>query len=241
MSQEVIFAVDDEANILELIKYNLEDNGFRVKGFDNGDKLLNEINRNLFPDLFILDIMLPGQDGLELCRQLRQDMRTRNIPIIMLTAKGEEIDKVIGLELGADDYITKPFGVRELVARVRALLRRTVDTNTSERHVLKYGQIFIDCDRREVYRNWELIDLTYKEFELLKMLVINKGKVLTREALLESIWGFDYTGETRTVDVHIRYLRQKLEDDSDTPMYIETIRGVGYRFIDNRKYGDGER
>lgn len=234
MSKELIFAVDDEVHILELIKYNLEENGYQVKTFENGDVLLRELEITV-PDLFILDIMLPGKDGLELCRCIRQKNTTQNVPIIMLTAKGEEIDKVLGLELGADDYLTKPFGVRELVARVKALLRRADSLGggeSAERGIVKHGDIVLDCTRHEVLKRGVLIDLTYKEFELLKMLLLHQGKVLTREMLLEKVWGYDYLGETRTVDVHIRYLRQKLEDDSDNPVYIKTIRGIGYRFAD---------
>lgn len=234
MSKELIFAVDDEVHILQLIKYNLEENGYQVKTFANGETLLQEIDITV-PDLFILDIMLPGKDGLELCREIRQKSRTKNIPIIMLTAKSEEFDKVLGLELGADDYLTKPFGVRELVARVKALLRRMDSLGSEgEADLLKHGDILIDCARHEVFKRGVLIALTYKEFELLKMLVRHKGKVLSREMLLEKVWGFDYLGETRTVDVHIRYLRQKLEDDSDHPVYIKTVRGIGYKFADER-------
>lgn len=232
MSKELIFTVDDEVHILELIKYNLEENGYQVKTFENGDALLRELEITV-PDLFILDIMLPGKDGLELCRCIRQKNTTKNVPIIMLTAKSEEIDKVLGLELGADDYLTKPFGVRELVARVKALLRRADGLGageTAEIEIVKHEDIVVDCTRHEVSKRGVLINLTYKEFELLKMLLLHKGKVLTREKLLEKIWGYDYLGETRTVDVHIRYLRQKLEDDSDNPVYIKTIRGIGYRF-----------
>jgi len=234
MSKELIFAVDDEVHIRQLIKYNLEENGYQVKIFANGETLLQEIDITV-PDLFILDIMLPDKDGLELCREIRQKSRTKNIPIIMLTAKSEEFDKVLGLELGADDYLTKPFGVRELVARIKALLRRMDSLGTGEEaDLLKQGDILIDCARHEVFKRGALIALTYKEFELLKILVRHKGKVLSREMLLEKVWGFDYLGETRTVDVHIRYLRQKLEDDSDHPVYIKTVRGIGYKFADER-------
>lgn len=231
MPKELIFAVEDEIHIQQLIKYNLEANGYRVLTFESGEALLNECNSSI-PDLFILDIMLPGIDGLEVCRQLRQNTRTKNIPVIMLTAKSEELDKVLGLELGADDYITKPFSVRELVARVKALFRRVNISVPVETEIIKHDEISIDCTRREVYKRDNLIEMPLKEFELLKLLIINKGKVLSRELLLEKIWGFDYYGETRTVDVHIRYLRQKIEDDDSNPIYIETIRGIGYRFND---------
>ncbi len=231
MSKELIFAVEDESHIQQLIKYNLETNGYKVLTFESGEALLNECKTTV-PDLFILDIMLPGIDGLEVCRQLRQNTRTKNIPIIMLTAKSEEFDKVLGLELGADDYITKPFSVRELVARVKAMFRRVNNQIPQESEVIQHGDITIDCIRREVVKAGKLLELPLKEFELLKMLVQNKGKVLSRDLLLEKVWGFDYYGETRTVDVHIRYLRQKIEDDDNNPVYIETVRGIGYRFND---------
>jgi len=231
MSKELIFAVEDEAHIQQLIKYNLEGAGYRVSTFDSGEDLLNE-TKNTIPDLFLLDIMLPGIDGLDVCRRLRQDARTRNVPIIMLTAKGEEFDKVLGLELGADDYITKPFSVRELIARVKAIFRRVGSLVPVDSEIIKYDDITIDCSRREVYKNGKLLDMPLKEFELLKLLVQNKGKVLSREMLLDKVWGYDYYGETRTVDVHIRYLRQKIEDDDKNPVYIETVRGIGYRFND---------
>lgn len=231
MSKELIFAVEDEANIQQLIKYNLEANGYKVITFDTGEQLIEECKSNV-PNLFILDIMLPGIDGLEVCRQLRQNLRTKSIPVIILTAKNEEFDKVLGLELGADDYITKPFSVRELVARVKALFRRVHISLENSSEIISYGNISMDSTRREVFKDDKLIDLPLKEFELLKLLIMNKGKVLSREILLEKVWGFDYYGETRTVDVHIRYLRQKIEDDDSNPVYIETIRGIGYRFND---------
>lgn len=231
MSKELIFAVEDEVHIQQLIKYNLESNGYRVLAFESGESLLNEVKTTV-PALFILDIMLPGIDGLEVCRQIRGNPRLKNIPIIMLTAKSEEFDKVLGLELGADDYITKPFSVRELVARVKAIFRRLCNTSPEEAEKIKHGDITIDFSRHEVYKDDRLLEMPLKEFELLKMLIMNKGKVLSRELLLDKIWGFDYYGETRTVDVHIRYLRQKIEDDDSNPVYIETIRGIGYRFND---------
>ncbi|MDP4180063.1 MAG: response regulator transcription factor [Bacillota bacterium] len=231
MSKQIIFTVEDEAHIQQLIKYNLEANGYKVLTFDTGEQLLEECKRTV-PDLFLLDIMLPGVDGLEVCRQLRQNLQTKSIPVIILTAKNEEFDKVLGLELGADDYITKPFSVRELVARVKALFRRVNLSNQNDSEIISYGNITIDCSRREVFKDNKLLDLPLKEFELLKLLILNRGKVLSREILLEKVWGFDYYGETRTVDVHIRYLRQKIEDDDSNPVYIETIRGIGYRFND---------
>lgn len=233
MSKELIFSLEDEKHIQELIKYNLELKGYKVDTFESGEELLNK-STNITPDLYILDIMLPGIDGLEVCRNLKENPKTRNVPIIMLTAKSEEFDKVLGLELGADDYIIKPFSVRELVARVKAIFRRINTQYSSESDVIKHGSLTIDSTRREVYKNDKLIDMPLKEFELLNLLIRNKGKVITREMLLEKIWGFDYYGETRTVDVHIRYLRQKIEDDDTNPTYIETVRGIGYKLSDKK-------
>ncbi len=231
MAKDMIIAVEDESHIQQLIKYNLEASGYKVLTLESGESLLNEV-KNTIPDLFLLDIMLPGMDGFEVCRHLRENPRTKKVPIIILTAKNEEFDKVLGLEIGADDYITKPFSVRELLARVKAILRRANLSPSEESEILQHGDISIDCTRREVYKRGQLIEMPLKEFELLKLLIINKGKILSREILLEKVWGFDYYGETRTVDVHIRYLRQKIEDDDTNPTYIETIRGVGYRFSD---------
>ncbi|MGE5330029.1 MAG: response regulator [Deltaproteobacteria bacterium] len=231
MAKELIYVIEDEQHIQQLIKYNLETSGFRVSVFNDGESALEnyELDR---PDMFILDIMLPGIDGLEICKKLRANSRTKNIPIIMLTAKGEEFDRVLGLELGADDYITKPFSVRELIARTKALFRRTYSTSSVEDSIIKCGDIIINCNRHEVTKNSVKIDLPLKEYELLKLLALNPGIVMSRELLLEKIWGFDYFGETRTVDVHIRYLRQKVEDDDSNPTYIETVRGIGYKFVD---------
>lgn len=231
MSRELIFVVEDEAHIQQLVKYNLEANGYRVMTFESGEEILNEA-KNTLPDLFILDIMLPGMDGLEVCKQLRENPRTHSIPIILLTAKSDEFDKVLGLELGADDYITKPFSVREFIARVKALMRRVSIGIQPEAEIIRHGPITLDSARRQVFKDEKAIDMPLKEYELLKLLILNKGKVLSRELLLDKIWGFDYFGETRTVDVHIRYLRQKIEDDDSNPFYIETVRGIGYRFND---------
>jgi two-component system alkaline phosphatase synthesis response regulator PhoP len=228
--------IEDEINIQELIKYNLEKNGYKVILADNGIAGLNEAVENV-PDLILLDLMLPGLDGLEVCKRLRIDKRTKKIPIFMLTAKSEELDKVLGLELGADDYITKPFSIKELIARIRAAMRRLegdrdVETKVDESNIiLKVKDIEIDSDKYEVRKSGEKLALTLKEFELLKMLIENKGKVMTRDFLLDKIWGYDYVGETRTVDVHIRHLRQKIKDEEGINQMIETIRGVGYRFV----------
>ena len=230
MANELILCVDDEAHILELLTFNLEATGYRVVTTANGEDALTVCQHDR-PALILLDIMLPGIDGVEVCRRLKSQSNTQDIPIIMLTAKGDEVDKILGLELGADDYITKPFSVRELVARVKALLRRAATQNDDE-GVLHVGSITIDPSNYEAYRNGEKLALTLKEFELLKLLVISRGKVLTRDFLLDRIWGYEFYGETRTVDVHIRHIRQKLGDDA---RYIETIRGVGYKFNDKDK------
>ncbi len=231
MLKELVYIVEDDVHIQQLLKYNLEAAGYKVLVFENGEKMVKELQTSL-PALFILDIMLPGMDGFEICRLLRSDPSSKEIPIIMLTAKSEEFDKVLGLELGADDYITKPFSVRELLARVKALFRRTVKSSLPDSDIIRHGDIEIDLSRHEVYKKGQPVEMPLKEFDLLKILMQNKGKVLSREHLLDKIWGFDYYGETRTVDVHIRYLRQKIEEDDGNPVYIETIRGVGYRFSD---------
>lgn len=241
MINQRILVIEDEANIQELLKYNLEKNNYNVTVADNGIDGLNEALANV-PDLILLDLMLPGLDGLEVCKRLRMEKRTKKVPILMITAKSEELDKVLGLELGADDYITKPFSIKELVARIRATMRRIDNDKTGEPSVEETGKILkvkdieIDCEKYEVRKNGEKIALTLKEFELLKMLIENKGKVLTRDFLLDRIWGYDYMGETRTVDVHIRHVRHKINDEEDSRQMIETIRGVGYRFI-----SEGER
>ena len=226
-----IYLVEDEVHIQQLIQYNLEAAGFLVSVFGNGEDMLRQCTVML-PELYILDLMLPGIDGLEICRRIRNDARMRQIPVILLTAKGEEFDRVLGLELGADDYITKPFSVRELVARARAVLRRAGGMQQAEGESIRAGDLTLDPSRHEVHKGALRLDLTLKEFELLRILMQNRGHVLTRDLLLEKVWGFDYFGETRTVDVHVRYLRQKIEDDDAKPRYIETVRGVGYRFVD---------
>ncbi|WP_422444252.1 response regulator [Thermoanaerobacterium sp. DL9XJH110] len=227
MTKEKILIVDDEPHILELVRYNLEASGFKVIEAMDG-KTAIELTESQRPDLILLDLMLPGVDGLEVCRILRRQSSTRDIPIIMLTAKGEEIDKVLGLEIGADDYITKPFSPRELTARIKAVLRRS--SPEKKENVIKAGGLTIDVEKYEVTVEGEKQEFTPKEFELLKLLASNPGKVFSREYLLENIWGYDYLGDTRTVDVHIRHLRQKIEKDSDRPVYIETVRGIGYKF-----------
>lgn len=227
MAEEKILVVDDEEHILELIKFNLENNGYKVILASNGIDAVKQAKAEA-PQLILLDLMLPGMDGYDVCKEIRRDNNISNIPIIMITAKGEELDKILGLELGADDYITKPFSIRELLARVKAVLRRTTTQYTDKSY--SFGNLTIDFSKHEVIKNDVRIDLTLKEFELLEILIKNKGRVMTRDFLLDKIWGYDYIGETRTVDVHIRHLRQKVEDDDKNPKYIETIRGIGYRF-----------
>ncbi|MBA1333709.1 MAG: Phosphate regulon transcriptional regulatory protein PhoB (SphR) [Firmicutes bacterium] len=234
MSRELILVIDDEEHILELIKYNLEKEGYRVITCETGEDGFKAMDKEI-PDLLILDLMLPGIDGLEVCKKIRREDITANLPIIMLTAKGEEIDKVVGLETGADDYLTKPFSIRELIARVRAILRRSA-RSPQEPDAIHIGDLTIDIAAYRVYKDNREIELTSKEFDLLKVLALNKGKTLTRDYLLDKVWGYDYYGETRTVDVHVRHLRKKIEDDDSNPQYIQTVRGIGYSL--NYK-GDG--
>ncbi|HEX3032611.1 MAG TPA: response regulator transcription factor, partial [Bacillota bacterium] len=205
-----VLVVDDESHIQELVKFNLEKEGYQVETASDGRRAVEKAAQ-LLPDLILLDVMLPEMSGLEVCRTLHSKDETRKIPIIMLTARSEEIDKILGLEMGADDYITKPFSPRELVARVKAMLRRVKKENEPRKHPENrkaYGDLLLDPERVEAKVRGQKLDLTHKEFELLKVLLSNPGKVFTREALLETIWGYDYYGDTRTVDVHIRHLRQ---------------------------------
>ncbi|RKD26550.1 two-component system, OmpR family, alkaline phosphatase synthesis response regulator PhoP [Caminicella sporogenes DSM 14501] len=220
-----ILVVDDEHHILELIQFNLEVNGFDVLTCDNGEDAV-KISKEEEIDLIILDLMLPGINGIEVCKMIREKYHS-DVPIIMLTAKGEERDKIQGLEIGADDYITKPFSIGELIARIKAVLRRTEDKSKINDKVIKVKNIVIDTEKHEVQRDNEILELTLKEFELLKMLALNRGKVLSRDVILDKIWGYEYYGDTRTVDVHIRHLRKKIGDTSGE--FIETVRGVGYK------------
>lgn len=235
MNKKRILIVDDEENILELLKYNLEKNGFEVVPKDNGEGALEEMEKEDF-DLVLLDLMLPGIDGLEVLKTIRSQDRIKNTPVIMLTAKNEEIDTVLGLEMGADDYIGKPFGVHELLARVKALLRRNDRTKTAKEdnedfEVLEIDDIVINKSTQEVKIKGENVELTLKEFQVLYLLAKNKGRVFGRDYLLEKIWGYDYLGETRTVDVHIRNLRKKIEEDDKNPKHIKTVRGIGYKYV----------
>lgn len=228
---KTVLVVDDEDHIQELIRFNLEKNGFKVITADNGIDAL-KLAESKKPDLIFLDLMLPGMDGLDVCKNIRKNPTIEGIPIVMITAKGEELDKILGLELGADDYITKPFSVRELVARAKAILRRSGFKHDEDS--FKFGVVNINFREHEVFKGETKVDLTLKEFELLEILIKNKGRVMTRDFLLEKIWGYEYMGETRTVDVHVRHLRKKIEDDDKNPVFIQTIRGIGYKF----NYGD---
>lgn len=227
MAGEKILVIDDELNIVELLKYNLISNGYKVIYSLNGIDGLNLAIENK-PDCILLDVMLPGIDGFDVCKEMKKNKEIENIPIIMLTAKGDEFDKILGLELGADDYITKPFSIRELLARVKVVLRRNTKEETTD--IMSIGELTIYMEKHEVIKSGNKLDLTLKEFELLTLLIANKGRVLTRDFLLDKIWGYEYYGETRTVDVHVRHLRQKIEDDDSNPKYIETVRGIGYKF-----------
>jgi two-component system OmpR family response regulator/two-component system alkaline phosphatase synthesis response regulator PhoP len=222
----VILVVDDEEPIQELLKFNLEKEGYQVITADDGPEALKTIEEK-HPDLVVLDIMLPGMNGLEVCKLLRMNPKFSDLPVIMLTAKGEEIDKVLGLEIGADDYLTKPFSPRELLARIRARLRRMKPVEGGNE--LLRGDLRIDLERFSVSMRGEYVELTHKEFELLRVLAAHPGKVYSRDELLERVWGYEYAGDTRTVDVHVRHLRQKVEKDPSNPEYIETLRGIGYR------------
>ena len=222
-----VLIVEDEANIRQLVKYNLEKESFQVIEAEDGLQGLR-LAKAEKPDLVLLDLMLPQMDGLEVCRSLKGNPATAALPIIMLTAKSEEIDKVIGLELGADDYMTKPFSPRELVARVKAVLRRS-QKEAALPGELSVGRLRFNFSRYEVHMGNAKLELTPKEYELLKMLATNLGKVFTREQLLEKVWGYEYFGDTRTVDVHVRHLRAKMSTDPETADALETIRGFGYR------------
>lgn len=225
-----ILVIEDDASIRELVSFNLEMNNYEVLLAEDGYTGIFMVYKDK-PDLILLDIMLPGKDGFEICKELRNE--EIDIPIIMLTAKTEEVDKVLGLEFGADDYISKPFGVRELIARIKAVMRRydkKDDFEGEERGKLEIKDIAIDRDRCEVFVGDKEVVLTAKEFELLNFLASNRGIVFSREQLLDKVWGIDFAGETRTVDVHIRHLRKKLNRKDEPDDYIETIRGIGYRF-----------
>lgn len=224
---KLIYCVEDDPGIRELISCTLNTADFVVIGFEEPQGFLLELKKKT-PDLILLDIMLPKTDGMTILKKLKQDSLYSDIPVIMLTAKSMEIDKVNGLESGADDFITKPFGVLELIARVKAVLRRS-GNSSEERKILEYKGLILDYDKRNASYNNLSIMLTYKEFELLFYLMLNKGIVVSREKILQKIWGYDYEGETRTVDMHIKTIRQKIES-TGCPNYIKTVRGAGYKF-----------
>lgn len=234
---EKILVVDDEISLQETVAYNLKKQGYDVQTTGDGMEAL-ELAREIQPDLIILDVMLPGLDGFEICRILRREMTT---PVLMLTARDDEIDRVVGLEVGADDYMAKPFSMRELIARVKAMLRRVrlIREEVSEaeggdgkpkQEVLEFGNLRIDITRREITVNDEVVAFKPKEYELLTFLAQHQGQVLSREFILERVWGWDFIGDSRTVDVHVRWLREKIENDPANPRRIITVRGAGYRF-----------
>ncbi len=234
--EEKILVVEDDLVLQETLSYNLKRQGYQVQTIGDGAAAL-AIARQFQPDLIIMDIMLPGMDGLEVTRLLRQEMTT---PVLMLTARDDEIDRVVGLEVGADDYMTKPFSMRELLARVKAIFRRVrllreqfgqeLDSGAAGQVLLKYGNLVIDRARREVRLGDQVLALKPKEYELLQFMAQHRGKVLSREFILERVWGWDYIGDSRTVDVHVRWLRAKIEADPAQPRRIVTVRGAGYRF-----------
>ena len=231
MPEQKVLVVEDEENLVEALRYNLEREGYDVLTAMDGEKGL-ELAKGSNPDIIILDIMLPRLDGLEVCRILR---RENNTPILMLTAKGEEVDRIVGLELGADDYVTKPFSMRELLARVRAMLRRSrmaseASSSSAASESYTAGDLEVDLSSHTARIAGVALDLKPREFDLLALLLANKGRAISRDQILERLWGYDYIGDTRTVDVHVRWLREKIETDPGSPKRIITIRGVGYRF-----------
>ena len=218
----LLYIVEDDRNIQEIEAFALKNSGYSVETFDCAKEFYNRVKLRV-PDLIVLDIMLPDEDGLEIVRKMRMQAETKHVPVIMVSAKTTELDKVKGLDIGADDYLTKPFGVMELISRVKALLRRS---HAEEEDAVTLGEIMLDPKKRKVKVNEEIVELTYKEFELLYLLVQNAGIVLKRDVLMERVWGTDYEGESRTLDMHIKTLRQKLGDSS---RHIKTVRNVGYR------------
>lgn len=229
MDLKKVLIIEDEKPISDIIKFNLEKDGFQVESaYDGQEGLIKALSVN--PDVVLLDVMLPGIDGFEVLKRVREKSR---VPVLMLTAKEEEVDKVLGLELGADDYITKPFGMRELIARIKANIRRTDNSDPSMEepsNLNVFGNLEIDMNRYEVRKGGRALELTLREFELLKYLAERENKVFSREQLLEEVWGYEYYGDIRTVDVTVRRLREKLEDDAGEPKYIMTKRGIGYYF-----------
>lgn len=232
-SQVTILIAEDEESFIEALELGLTREGFRVKIARDGQAAL-DLFREINPDLILLDLMLPRMSGIDVCRTIRT---TSNVPIIMVTAKSTEIDTVVGLEVGADDYVTKPYSMRELVARIRAVMRRQaddIDPTTRSANTLERGGVSLNSERHEVFIGDKLVKLPLKEFELLEFLMTNAGKVLTRDLIIDRIWGSYYSGDTKTLDVHVKRLRNKLEDDPSNPKLITTIRGLGYRFEDRK-------
>jgi two-component system alkaline phosphatase synthesis response regulator PhoP len=225
----MIFCVEDDNGIRNMMLYTLKTSGFDAVGFSDGASLLEALAEST-PELIMLDIMLPGEDGITILSRLKARTSTADIPIIMATAKGTEYDKVIGLDMGADDYLAKPFGMMEMVSRVKAVLRRSGRRSPETKRLLRIGTLELDLDRHTVEADGERVQLTFKEFEMLRLFMQNAGRVFTRDQLLSTVWGVDFTGETRTVDVHIGTLRDKLGSCGD---YIETVRGVGYKMEEN--------
>lgn len=221
----MIYCIEDDRNIRELVVYTLQSTGVSAVGFEDGKQFFKSLSEET-PELILLDIMLPGEDGITILRKLKSSSDTKDIPVIMVTAKGSEYDKVKGLDLGADDYVTKPFGMMELVSRIKAVLRRSGKSDKEDSSELSVDGIVMNIKKHQVTAAGENVTLTFKEYELLKRLMQHPGMVMTRDALLEDIWGYDFDGETRTVDVHIRTLRQKLGSCGEQ---IKTVRGVGYR------------
>jgi two-component system alkaline phosphatase synthesis response regulator PhoP len=221
-----ILVVDDERLITESLEYSLKQEGFQVMVARDGYRALEVVHEEA-PDLIVLDIMLPGMDGWETCRRLRQES---TVPIIMLTARGQEIDRVLGLEIGADDYLAKPFSFRELLARIRAIFRRMAFEETPKTNQIQIGDVRLDVAAHKVYKHDQELTLTQKEYDLLRTLMSHVGRVVTRAELLDQVWGVEWLGDTRTLDVHIRWVREKVEKDPSQPRYVQTVRGVGYRF-----------
>lgn len=238
MEQRTVILVEDDTIIAELLEFNLRSEGYDTFAFKEGAALFRALGQLPEPDLFILDLMLPGMDGFAICKRLRNEARFELTPILMLTARSAESDKVNGLDSGADDYLTKPFGIRELLARVNALIRRfrkvtsSGSAGTEQTGKIASGEIQLDDVRHRVFKNGQEIEMTNREFELLKYLMNNRGVAFSRDELLDRVWGYEYGGETRTVDVHIRQLRRKIETDDANPILIETVRGRGYRWTD---------
>ncbi|MFD1038097.1 response regulator transcription factor [Virgibacillus byunsanensis] len=225
-----ILIVDDEVSIVKLLTFNLKQAGYQIEVAYDGEQAVDKAERNNY-DMIILDLMLPKMDGMEVCKHLRQNRN--DTPILMLTAKDEEFDKVLGLELGADDYLTKPFSPKEVVARVKAILRRIQKgTDTNNLNTIEIGDLVIYPERYEAEMNNTLITFTRKEFELLHYLAMNKGRIISRDQLLSGVWDYDFVGDTRIVDVHVSHLRDKIEPDTKQPFYIKTIRGLGYKLED---------